>query len=230
MIKKVFFGLIFGFLCFQFVVAQTRKDSLLININFKFNDNKLELNKKYISKNDTLQISLIKFYLSKIAIEYSDKSKIVEKNSYHLIDFENLKSLQIPICENNKKIISKINFNIGIDSLINISGALSGDLDAANGMYWAWQSGYINMKIEGESRSCKTRKNKFLFHIGGYKKPNNALRKIELHGNFNENLNLIVDLAQVFNNINLKEKNEIIIPGKEAILMADLYQKIFRLE
>ena len=94
MIKKVFFGLIFGFLCFQFVVAQTRKDSLLININFKFNDNKLELNKKYISKNDTLQISLIKFYLSKIAIEYSDKSNFVEKNSYHLIDFKNLKSLR----------------------------------------------------------------------------------------------------------------------------------------
>ncbi|MBC7643347.1 MAG: hypothetical protein H7174_13605 [Flavobacterium sp.] len=190
----------------------------------------MELEKKYISKNDTLQINLVKFYLSKIAIEYNDKSNFVEENSYHLIDFEDPKSLQIPVCENNKKIISKINFNIGIDSLSNVSGALSGDLDASKGMYWAWQSGYINMKIEGESRSCKTRKNKFLFHIGGYIKPNNSLRKVELNSNFNENLNLIVDLAQMFNNINLKEKNEIMIPGSEAIQMANLYQQIFRLE
>ena len=58
---------------------------------------------------------------------------------------------------------SKLKFQLGIDSLTNVSGAMGGDLDPTKGMYWTWQSGYINMKIEGKSNSCKTRKNQFQF-------------------------------------------------------------------
>jgi len=48
-----------------------------------------------------------------------------------------------------------------VDSLANVSGAMSNDLDATKGMYWSWQSGFINLKIEGKSASCKTRKINF---------------------------------------------------------------------
>ena len=62
--------------------------------------------------------------------------------------------------------MKRIYFQIGIDSLTNVSGDLDGDLDPALGMYWAWNSGYINMKLEGKSSSCKSVKKEFQFHIG----------------------------------------------------------------
>ncbi len=232
MIKKNCFGFLFGMLSFQFSLAQINQDSWYLKINLKFKNDLLELNKNYVSENDTLRISVMKFYISEIEIEYKDKTKFVLEKKYHLIDIEKPESLQIPICKKNNKVISSLNFNIGIDSLASVSGANSGDLDLQNGMYWAWQSGYINMKIEGESTSCKTRKNKFQFHIGGYQKPNYALRRINFNGNFNNNdtINVVVDLAQMFNIIDLKEKNQIMIPGKEAMKLADLSQNMFRLE
>ena len=99
-------------------------------------------------------------------------------------------------------------------------------------MYWAWQSGFINMKIEGTSNSCVTRKNQFQFHIGGYKKPNYAMRKIKLIANQNtkNEVSVTVDLAKLFNEIDLKQNNSIMIPGKEALKIADLSTKIFSLE
>jgi hypothetical protein len=55
------------------------------------------------------------------------------------------------------KSISKITFSAGIDSLTSTAGIQKGVIDPINGMYWAWQSGYVNFKIEGKSSSCPTR-------------------------------------------------------------------------
>ncbi len=221
-------------LFFQSSLAQAQKDSVYLKINLKFKDQILELNKSYISRNDTLQINVFKFYLSEIEIQYNDKTTFSLQKKHHLIDIEKLESLQIPIGKKTNKNISKIQFNIGIDSLSSVSGALSEDLDLQNGMYWAWQSGYINMKIEGRSTSCKTRKNGFQFHIGGYQKPNYAMRAIELNYNENvnrnDNLNLAVDLANLFENIDLKQKHTIMIPGVEGMQMAAFSKNMFRLE
>jgi hypothetical protein len=231
--KNIFYFLL-SFLFYKSTMAQKEKDSLLFGIHFKWKTENLERNKKYVSKKDTLQINLLKFYLSGIEIEYSDKTTFIEKNSYHLIDIENPKSLQIPICKKNGKVISKIKFKIGVDSLSSVSGAMSGDLELQNGMYWAWHSGYINIKIEGKSSSCKTRKNEFQFHIGGYQKPNYALRNVEipiLKAQIpNDDLQLNVAIEKLFSEISLKETNSIMIPGKKAMEIADLLQQIFSIE
>jgi hypothetical protein len=195
-----------------------------LQFHIQFGNAPLELGEKYISKNDTLQIEALKFYVSNIEIQYADASVYKPKNDYHLIDIEDLNTLKIPISE-SKKTIKKITFNIGVDSLASVSGALGGDLDPAKGMYWAWQSGYINMKIEGKSKSCKTRKNEFQFHIGGYLQPNYAMRKIELD---TADTNVIVDLAELFSNIRLANSNSIMIPGKQAMAIADYSVKMFK--
>ncbi|WP_395047435.1 MbnP family protein [Flavobacterium sp.] len=201
-----------------------------MNLNLKFDTNPLELNKVYISKSkDTLRLNLVKFYISKIQIEYADKTIFSQSNSYHLIDIENQNSLKIPICKTENKIVNKITFNIGIDSLASVSGALSGDLDPTKGMYWAWQSGYINMKIEGKSNSCKTRKNEFQFHIGGYLKPNYAMRKVILFAKSN-NLDVVLNFASFFDKIQLSETNSVMIPGKKAMELANLSAKMFYIE
>ena len=214
--------------------AQIKRDSLVMQIQFKYGASPLERNKKYMTKSDTLEIETVKFYLSNIEIEFDDKSKIKPKNNYYLIDWDNPKSFFIPIASRQNKIVSKVTFNIGVDSTASVSGALAGDLDPTNGMYWAWQSGYINMKIEGKSNSCKTRKNQFQFHLGGYLKPNYAIRKIEIPIQKNQNQNgaikFIADLENLFSEISLKETNSIMIPGKAAMEIADLSAKIFSVE
>ncbi len=214
--------------------AQIERDSLVLQIQFKYGSSPLERNKKYMTKSDTLEIETFKFYLSNIEIEFDDTSKIKPKNNYHLIDWDNPKSLLIPIAARQNKIISKVTFNMGVDSTASVSGALSGDLDITNGMYWAWQSGYINMKIEGKSNSCKTRKNQFQFHLGGYLKPYYALRKIEIPIQKNQipngEIKIIADISNLFSEISLKETNSIMIPGQAAMEIADLSAKIFSVE
>lgn len=206
-------------------LAQKESDSLTLSINLKWKNQPLEINTKYISKNnDTLQISQLKFYLSDIQILFEDEF-LFKEIKHHLINMEELHSMNIPITKKHKK-IKTISFSVGVDSLASVSGALSGDLDPSNGMYWAWQSGYINMKIEGISSSCKTRKNAFHFHIGGYSEPNYALRKVTLYPT-SENLELEMDLAKLFDNLLLSETNSIMIPGKEAMEIADLSAQIF---
>ena len=226
---KVLVYLLFLF-CFS-INAQNNTDSLRVNFKVNFNKIPLELNKQYVSgTNDTLVLETFKCYISAIQIQYADKSVFVEKNSYHLLDSENQSSLSIPITQTNDKHITKISFSIGIDSLTSNSGALNGDLDPAKGMYWAWQSGYINMKLEGESPSCTTRKNQFHFHLGGYLKPYYAMRKVVFDVNTISNINIVIDLAKFFSAIDLAQTNSIMIPGKQAMQLADVMAKLFYIE
>ena len=229
MIKKGIHIVFLFLFCFQ-VNSQSKNDSLAVNFHLEFNKLPLELNRKYISKaKDTLSIETFRCYISNIQIQYDDNSVFTQKESYHLLDLENPNSFQIPITKKSDKLISKITFNIGIDSLTNTSGAMAGDLDPIKGMYWAWQSGYINMKIEGKSSSCKTRNNEFQFHLGGYMKPNYAMRKVELNfnKNSNDNVNIGIDLRDFFLNIHLSQTNNVMIPGKAAMKLADVSVKMF---
>lgn len=237
-LKKIKVLLVLFFLS-QINFAQTSSDSLKIDLVLKFNKLTLELEKNYISaQNDTLSFETIKFYLSNFQLNYKDKSKKREKNKYHLIDFAQPETFTFSIPNQLEKEIESIQFCIGVDSLASVSGALDGDLDATNGMYWAWQSGYINMKIEGKSKSCKTRKNAFQFHIGGYLEPFYALRKVNINDNIIEKgniygkkqISIVIDLAKLFDEIKLSEVNSIMIPGNNAMKIADLSSKIFSVE
>ena len=77
-----------------------------MQIQFKYGGSPLERNKKYMTKSDTLEIETFKFYLSNIEIEFDDTSKIKPKNNYHLINWDDPKSLSIPIVEKQNKIYS----------------------------------------------------------------------------------------------------------------------------
>lgn len=70
-----------------------------------------------------------------------------------------------------------ISFLIGVDSIRNVSGAQTGALDPANGMFWTWNSGYIMAKLEGHSPLSPLINNKFEYHIGGFQGNNSVLSK-----------------------------------------------------
>ena len=224
--RIVFFLVLF----FQVALAQEKMDIVFAHLNLTFRDKPLELNKEYVSENkDTLQLTGFKFYISNLKLEYADKTTYSEPDSYYLIDIENPNSCKIPIEKTTGKTISKVSFSVGIDSLTSVSGALEGDLDPTKGMYWAWQSGYINMKLEGRSSSCKTRKNEFQFHIGGYMKPNYAMREVVLEpkkSNFTVEIN--VDVAELFSKLELSKINSVMVPGNKAMQIADYSVTMFK--
>jgi|694.fasta_scaffold51046_2 hypothetical protein len=225
--KSTFLYILVISLFFQQIYSQENKENFALKFKIKYGNESLIQNKKYLSlSKDTLQLENFRFYISSIKLILKDNSIISEDNSYHLIDSEDPISQSIPIRIKSKSEIKKVMFSIGIDSLASVSGALSGDLDPTKGMYWAWQSGYINMKIEGKSSSCKTRNNAFQFHIGGYLKPNYAIRTIELEPKIS-NFDINVDLSNLFNQIKLSETNSIMIPGLKAMDIADKAKSMF---
>ncbi len=223
-----------NFLClmllvfFQGISASEKEDSLVVHFDIKFGKETLELDKNYVSQNnETLQITGLKFYVSGIQIQFSDGS-VVKSDAYHLINLEKPETCHIAFCPISKKQVASVAFNVGVDSLASISGSMAGDLDPTNGMYWAWQSGYINMKIEGISPSCKTRKNEFQFHIGGYLKPNYAMCSIKLAAK--SEAHIIVDISDFFSALKLSETNNVVTPGKDAMHLADLTARMFHSE
>ncbi|WP_412463944.1 MbnP family protein [Flavobacterium mekongense] len=216
------------FLLISFPMLSQKNDSIAVNFKVNFDQFPLEFNKSYVSaQNDTIQISSFKCYLSGIEIHYTDKTVFIPKTKPHLLDYAIPNSMQLAL-PNQRKTIAKVCFNIGIDSVTNTSGALDGDLDPIKGMYWAWQSGYINLKIEGQSSSCQTRKNQFQFHLGGYQQPYYNLRRKEINVKSQDNsIDIVIDLAVFFAETNLSKTNAVMTPGNKAMELADISAKMF---
>ncbi len=148
------------------------------NIEFQatFNNEATKLNKNYSLRKYHFNIKKLKFYVSNISYYNRKNDEIFTDEKVYLVDLNNPKSLKIK-SQINKK-IQLYSFDLGLDSVINVSGSLGGALDPIEGMYWAWQSGYINFKIEWESNMCSNDNNQFIFHLGGYKKPHYNKRRV----------------------------------------------------
>lgn len=229
---KSIYGLIATLLVFLQTNAQAGKPASFIAFQLQFGDAPLELNRTYVSDTrDTLQLAGFKCYISGIECHYTDGTVNKETDSYHLLDAARKATLLVGVNVDKTKQIKQLVFNIGIDSTASVSGAMSGALDPVNGMYWAWQSGYINMKIEGKSPNCKTRKNEFNFHIGGYQAPYYAMRKIVLdYSGDADRIPVVIDLKRFFKTLSLSQTNSIMIPGAKAMQLADQSTEMFYLE
>jgi hypothetical protein len=108
--------------------------------------------------NDSTQIKLTQF-----------KFYLVAKNQYtkpsiFLVDAAdtNLFSLQNSVAT----------IQLGIDPELQMASDFKGALDPINGMYWTWNSGYIQLKCTGDLISMATKQEKhFELHLGGMQAP-----------------------------------------------------------
>ena len=164
-----------------------------------------------------MQIEALKFYVSDIT--FSKRGVVVykEEKSVHLVDAANEKSLHLSMNIPAVHSLDQLNFNIGLDSVTNVSGALGGDLDPTQGMYWTWQSGYINFKLEGKSKRCKTRNNEFQFHLGGYLTPFQTVQQVSLNINSSNQINVSIDIETFLSLLDLTEINQVMTPGVESV-------------
>jgi len=172
-----------------------------------------------ISAKDAITIDNLKFYLTNFSLVKSGETVWKETNSYHLIDISKPSSLSFNLA--TKIDFDEIHFSLGTDSLTNISGAMGGDLDPTKGMYWAWNSGYINFKLEGKSKSTSLE-----FHLGGYAPPYQTVQKIKLKTTKND-LTIFLNVSEFLNQIDLTKQHKIMSPGKEAQRLSKILSTLF---
>lgn len=182
----------------------------------------------YHSNNgDSIQITNLKFYISNINLTQNNAIVWTESNSYHLVDLQQLATTNWKLTVPEKLKFNDIQFYLGIDSATHAKGALGGDLDPTRGMYWTWQNGYINCKIEGQSNRCNTRNHAFVFHLGGYMHPYNCLQKIQLQVSNTNTINLGLNLSDFIKQIDLQQQNTLMSPGTQAVDLAKLFSQTF---
>jgi hypothetical protein len=172
---------------------------------------------------DSIIFEDLRVYFSGFKLWNNDTLVWTEPESYHLCEVADNNTFGFTLQPGTAG-YNRITFNLGIDSATNAGGIKGGCLDPTKGMYWAWQSGYINCKIEGRSNLCATRLNEFQFHLGGYLAPGNALQQLSgstVATGFS-NVKISIPFDEIMQNIDLKKQNQIMIPGEEAVQLSHL--------
>lgn len=195
----------------------------------------MQLGNTYRNKlSEVYTIKMFKYYISSVSIEYNDKKITTTKRS-HLINEADSASKNFVIKALNKPVTS-ISFLIGVDSIYNVSGTQTGDLDPAKGMFWTWNSGYIMAKLEATSPQSTAPNNNVTLHIGGFKTGQKTYRKITLTVPPSANsLNQIVIAANAnswFSSshiLKISDHPVCTTPGKLAVDFADNYATGFTL-
>ncbi|CAN5621119.1 hypothetical protein BH11BAC2_BH11BAC2_23560 [soil metagenome] len=187
---------------------------------------------------DPFTVTEFRYYLSNFELLKSDGSSFVIPDSYFLIKAGDPASLKRILKDVPGGVYTGVKFMIGIDSTHNVSGAQNGDLDPINGMIWNWNTGYIFVKLEGQSVNSPT--GSYQYHISGFSDYSpvngNAIRYVNM--NFNSD-SLIVDgtrTAKVFlttnlldfftdpDNLSIASTNSIMTTGLAAVRASNRYQ------
>jgi hypothetical protein len=185
------------------------------------------LNKEYADTlGGSIQFTTLRFYVSEL--NYTDVlgQELIGEH-YHLVDLEDSSSLTI--LQHSEGILN-LYFLLGTDSLTNVSGNLEGALDPINGMYWAWNSGYINFKLEGKSSLAASKDKSFEYHIGGYLPPFPTVNELFFTVNpTSKEIIIDVNIDQWLRNIDLSTDYSLMIPGEKASKLAKELVPIFNI-
>lgn len=221
-------GLLFMLLFFSFLNTYCQQNKP-IQISFRpvFGKADIDMENALLKGGDTTAFEIIRFYISNLKLMKDNKVVYSEKNSVHLVDAADSNSLQILLQVPAKMACNKLQFNIGIDSTTNVSGALGGDLDPTKGMYWTWQSGYINVKVEGRNPICSSPGHAFQFHLGGYQNPYNSLQKVGVELRKKRTV-ILLDIKRFMQHIDLSKQHHLMSPGEEAVRLSGIFAKCFR--
>jgi hypothetical protein len=186
-------------------------------------------------------VSAFKFYIHGIEVSNSRTNQVtrLDKNEHYLINATDPSTSFVTLSVPSSG-YDGISFLIGVDSIRNVSGAQTGALDPAHGMFWTWSTGYIMAKLEGNSPSAQTPSNVIEYHIGGFRGAESVIRKIHLPFPIGQQLdlssgtkgaiNITANINRWFNHttaIRISEKPVSMTPGPLATQIADNYATMF---
>ncbi len=149
---------------------ETGVSTVKVEVANKVGTANLSLNNQwYLNEHsDSFTVSKLMYYLSNVQL-VGAAGTYTEVESYHLVSQADAASLVLDLKDVPVGDYTKITFMIGVDSLRNVSGAQTGALDPVNGMFWSWNTGYIMLKLEGNSPKSPLTDGGLVFHAGGYK-------------------------------------------------------------
>jgi hypothetical protein len=175
-----------------------------------------------------IEIKNLKFYVGQITFLFKDKLVFYDQ-AYYLLDANDIASMSLSLEIPNRLKYDEWRFTLGVDSATNDSGVQGGSLDPTKGMYWSWQSGYINFKLEGAFLRLKETQ-EFQYHLGGFLKEEQSAQRISFkchnERNFLVHLNLEALLLEVIES----KTDQLMSPGQDAVRLMSILQKSFSLK
>lgn len=183
-----------------------------------WNKKPLELQRIYFTpQNDSIFFSSLKIYFSDFRFKDKIGGRITSIDTLIFYDLSDSTTHSF-FNDLNLSNYESVAFTLGLDSTKNVSGELENAYDPLLGMYWAWNTGYINLKIMGESSAVPTNSHEFEFHLGGYRSPFATAQTIQIDLN---DQYIYFDLEKLFSeNIKLTKNHHIMLPCKDAFLIS----------
>lgn len=218
--RLVFIFSIFGIPCFG--------QEVNIRVDPIVNGRKIQAGQGFDFENDSVTINQLRFYLSEITFMKNNDTIWTEPEGYRLMSLADSTTMSFSPYLPLDIVFDAIRFRLGVDSTSSSTGAHTGPLDPANGMYWAWHTGYVNLKLEGNCSSCPKPKKAFELHIGGFQSPFDAEREITLSASARD-LDICFDIGLLLKHSFSNQQYQIMSPGEKAIRMADVASKAFHL-
>ncbi|MBM3165171.1 MAG: hypothetical protein FJZ80_06900 [Bacteroidetes bacterium] len=179
-------------LAFFFVFGQ-------VKVELSIHGVPVNLNQWYAQPNgDSVYVTEFKFYL------------VLPTDSLVLVDVSEQESLQLPYFSLEDETVL---LRIGMDSVMNTSGRLDGPYDPLFGMYWAWNTGYTQLKCKGILQLAG-KHHPFEYHLGGYRSPHATSVQKRIH--WKEGQPLSIQLERFLSNLPVRTQPKIMLPGALA--------------
>lgn len=214
------------------------EESSEMTLNFEFKVGETDLNlssDEYIlGGKDTVIIDQFKFILSNLSLTKEDGTTWTDTEGYYLVKASAGSTSHQLIIENVPAgKYNSLEFYIGMDSAMNFKPESFPILFQSEGMYWAWNSGYKFLVMEGRffSDTLIAPNVGFIAHIGNMfnlKIPRfNFSESLDISSVAAPIINFNVDLAEVYDNPNRVDisnpANRSLKGGSVANSIADNY-------
>jgi len=195
-----------------------------LTFEFRWGEQKIIPEKTYYYKSDSIQFEELKAYLSDIYIESQERRQKIA--DVWLINFEDALSTSLNTTLEDE-FPRTVFFNFGLDSIYHVNMDYTGDLDPVHGMYWAWNTGYINFKMVARCSNAASKNGRVDYHLGGYYKPNQTTHPIEFKM---RSSTILLDLLPLFDKDIIRPEviSSIVLPGKEANRLMKFLSNTFR--
>lgn len=187
---------------------------------------------------ESFTVTLFKYYVSNVELIKKDGSTYKIPDSYILVNEADPSSTTASFDDIPGGEYTGVRYLLGIDSAQNQAGAGTGVLDPGNGMYWGWNAGYINLKLEGNSASSPT--GDFRYHLGGWMSSQGITsRTIQLDfngevlivdGTREAEVHILADILRIFKTpleLSLAADHHIENSGPRAVMLSENCEDLF---